>query len=412
MNALVVVGTCLKQNSSANLCHISYINGLIDLGYAVDLIAMDEKDIPIDESIVFPKINKSFLYYGLSIYEKISRKKNISVNHDYDQNSYNLSNNPKSIFREFSAQVLKRCKTTFLNSYGAYNVCKPWSNRAGRFKSDTKYDFVISLSYPPASNRTVKKLIDRKRVIYKKWIQIWEDPWSIDLFVNGQKASKFENAERKILKYSDRIVYVSPLTLHYQQKKFPESADRMRWFPVPAYYDSSSISVDVLGEKTYGYFGDYSSKIRNILPLYEAAKNKRISLNICGNSNLTLTSVENINVYPRLKLSELKPIEDKTNVLIFVANLYGGQIPGKIYQYAATNKIVLFILDGTEEEKKILKEFFSQFNRFIFCDNNEESIAEAIEKIEANDFENVINRSLDDFKPSKIVKQILESVKE
>ena len=84
----------------------------------------------------------------------------------------------------------------------------------------------------------------------------------------------------------------------------------------------------------------------------------------------------------RLPLQELKPIEDSTNVLIFLCNRKGGQVPGKIYQYSATDKTILFIMDGTQEEQAVLKDYFGKFNRYVFCRNTAEDIARAIRDIE------------------------------
>lgn len=411
MNILIVVGTCLRQNTSANLCHICYINGLLELGHSVDLVSVDEKDWTIDKGIVFPKVTNSYTYYGLSLYEKLSIKKNkvVSENNSTEDGTTIASN--KSL-KQILFSVVDKVKKIWWYSYGPYCTNKVWSNRASKFKSDKKYDYVISLAFPAASHRAVKKMIDKKNINYDKWIQIWEDPWSSDLLYYNGKFKMVENAERKIIQYADKIVYVSPLTLENQKRLFPTSAHKMTWFPLPSYYSSVNKNIDLLGKKTYGYFGDYASHIRNLVPFYECAVKKNLELNICGFSDLSLTNNDKVTVYPRLKLDELKPLEDKTNVLVFVCNLRGGQIPGKIYQYAATNKIVLFILDGTEEEKKVLKDFFGKFNRFIFCENNDKSICEAIEQIENNNFANIVNEPLSCFKATDTIQSILDSVKD
>ena len=69
------------------------------------------------------------------------------------------------------------------------------------------------------------------------------------------------------------------------------------------------------------------------------------------------------------------------NVLVFVANKGGGQIPGKIYQYSGTNKAILFVLDGNEHEKKILRDYFGNFDRYYFAENEIESIKDVVKKI-------------------------------
>ena len=60
--------------------------------------------------------------------------------------------------------------------------------------------------------------------------------------------------------------------------------------------DESQISV--------GYFGAYKSTVRNILPLYNAAKAKGFKLTICGPSDIQLQSTDNIRVLGELPYNE------------------------------------------------------------------------------------------------------------
>ena len=133
-----------------------------------------------------------------------------------------------------------------------------------------------------------------------------------------------------------------------------------------------------------------------------------LKVSICGNSSLRLQNNKFVSVYPRMGLKELELYEKKSNVLVFLCNLKGGQIPGKIYQYAATNKLVLFILDGTKEEKRILHEYFAAFNRFIFCENNEASIEKAILSLRNRNIRESYRTPLLDFTPVNIIRNILE----
>ena len=74
MRALVVVGYCLQVNSSANLCHLQYINGLIDLGYEVDLLTVSPVGLTIDSSIRLPKVSHMFEYKA-ALYERLGHMK-------------------------------------------------------------------------------------------------------------------------------------------------------------------------------------------------------------------------------------------------------------------------------------------------------------------------------------------------
>ena len=49
MKIFVINGGCLQVNSSANLCHLAYIHGLIEAGHEVTLLSADGKDYILDQ---------------------------------------------------------------------------------------------------------------------------------------------------------------------------------------------------------------------------------------------------------------------------------------------------------------------------------------------------------------------------
>ena len=160
----------------------------------------------------------------------------------------------------------------------------------------------------------------------------------------------------------------------------------------------------------FGYYGDYFSFSRDLRPFYEAAKNQQINVKIYGNSDLFLEPSKNIVIKPRVGLKDLSEAEQQTDVLVFLCNLKGGQIPGKIYQYSATNKKILFILDGSESEISVLENYFKKFNRYIFCKNNVVDIEFAIKEIEKSGG-SVNNSCVEYFSPESITSQILKRCK-
>lgn len=406
MKILVIAANCLKVNSSANLCHISYINGLLDAGHTVDILTVNDKGAIVDPTIKIPNVRNIYAYNG-SLYDRLHKRKNSTVRQQ--QSTTSIDNTKKTIsIKPIINLFLLKTKKYIHNLYGVYETSVIWYNNAKRFKNKEKYDVVISLSFPPTSHLMAIYLKRKKRIIANKWLQIWEDPWSSDLFIHAIRTRKSHRSEeKKLLDNASDILYVSPLTLKYQKELFPENASKMRWAPLPTYYQSQTKHID-FSELHFGYFGDYNSKVRNIEPFYNVAKNNNLYFTICGATDLNLESNEKISVYPRLPLSELSVHENKSNVLVFLCNLKGGQIPGKIYQYSASDKFILFILDGTEEEIVILKNYFAKFNRYVFCDNNESSILEAINYIKSNTDKSELYSPIDDFEPQKIINEILE----
>lgn len=402
MKILVIVGDCLQVNSSANLCHLAYIRGLLGNGHAVTLLSADGRDYTLDPSMVIPTEVEQHTYYGVSFYEKLSLRKKTGLP---PATAVSVSNGA-AVSRKHS--LMHRAKRFALSLYGVHGIYATFARKAKKYRSDVEYDYILSLSTPPASHLLAYKLRRSGHIKGKYWIQIWEDPWYSDAYgFNG--AEKVRKEERRLLSFAEKVCYVSPLTLENQKRLYPESAHKMFWQPLPFYYQAEETAAVSFAKNRYGYFGDYAPVARNLEPFYEAAKETGIEVNICGNPSNLFPSTEHIHIHPRLPLDKLKPIEDNTNVLIFLCNRKGGQIPGKIYQYSATDKTILFIMDGTEAEQQVLREFFGKFNRYVFCQNTKEDIARAVRMIESGDLGGVESRPLDAFNPTVTIENILKA---
>ena len=402
MNVLVIIGNDLNLNSSANLCHIAYLKGL-NLNKANVTVLTVQHENNTNENTELPKENFNYVYLkkgnvvdALSLFVKNTFFKNKI------QNNVVVKESEKKSETASKVSFLKGIKKKLLNDI--YYVDWSWIKRASKFNSKDEFDYVISISTPHASHKAACNLIERKRIKYKKYVQIWEDPWTGDLFFNQEDREKFEREENELLNYADSIYYVSPVTYKYQKERFASNADKMKWMPLPYYY--TDYTEQNYSKYNFGYFGDFYPHVRNIKPLYDAFCNLDYSLTVCGNPEKYLESINNIRIFGRMPVKQLKEYEDNTNVLVFICNLYGGQIPGKIYQYSATNKKILFILDGKDDEIEIIKNYFDKFKRYYFCKNDEKSITSAIQQMVENE-DNIDSKVVEYFSPQNIVKNIL-----
>ena len=298
MKILVIHADCIKINSSANLCHIAYIKGLVDAGHEVTLINADAGLNIIDTSIQIPESVKIITYSAVSLYEKLSLRKKGREHPQSIQTIKEVTVANTASSSNASGGFVRKIKDFILSLYGPHGIYKPFVNKAQAYTSDEEYDYVISLSTPPASHLLAYKLLSKNRIKAKEWIQIWEDPW-YTCFHGLNKNKKIYNAEHKLLLHGQKICYVSPLTLRNQQKAFPDFADKMYWQPLPHYYKNDEQSKTVFDENSYGYFGDYDPETRNLEPFYLAAKDTNINVNICGNPTNLFSSTERIHVYPR-----------------------------------------------------------------------------------------------------------------
>lgn len=403
MQILVITGCNLRFNFSAGLSHSAFIRGLLALENDVDLLCYSDDDVEIDEGIELPNIRTIYGYYSVSKYEKISHAKQHRVKEKNDS----LTEIKPIVYSSIKTKAIRKTKRIIRTVlYGPYGTYKTWYNQAKKFRSDIDYDIVISMSDPPISHKMTNFLLKHNHIFAKRWIQLWEDPWALDL-AHEDEVRLYMKQERKLLDAGGDIVYVTPVTLMHQQELFPANRDKMRWCPLAAYYQSDIIDYTNLSENYYGYFGDYSPSIRNLEPFYQVSVEKMLNVDICGSPSNLFCEQANIHIYPRLPLDELKTHENKANVVICLFNLGGGQIPGKIYQLAATNKIILAILDGPEDEQRIIIDYFEKFKRFVFCQNNEQSIAEAIDRIENNDLGDISNKPINDFSVEKVARILL-----
>ena len=399
MNILVISGYSPDFNSSANLSHNAFIEGFIKLGYDVDILCHDFIGKSSED---IPKFKNVYTYDGISLYEKLAPQRTT----DSSASASSAQDNNSTSKVGLKHRILGKAKKAVRSMYGVYNPSIVWYYRTKKFQSNTRYDYVVSMGYPHVSHKVAAYLIKHKKVIATKWIQLWEDPWYYSLELRGEN-QKVKKAEYKLLDAGQEIVYVSPITLKNQQRIFDRDKDKMRWCPLAAYYQSETKDYSNLNINQYGYFGDYLPYIRNLEPFYNVAVKCNLNVDICGSPSDLFPSKNNVKIYPRLPLGELKKHEDKANVVICLFNLGGGQIPGKIYQLAATNKTILAILDGPEDEQKIIRDYFEKFNRFVFCQNNEQSISEAIDKIETGDLGDISNEPIDAFSVEKVAKMLL-----
>lgn len=388
MKILFITLRALEINSSVTISNLGIIKGLTELGYKIDLLMPQVSDhleqydpleeIPHNVNIIYIKSNST---YEKLVTGKTNRLKDILVNI------------LRKIFYKFS---LHDNTISLVKKVEIFNVL-----------NEEKYDIVISTSDPKTSHIFTKNLI-KKGLNYDYWIQHWGDPLSIDITKTHIYPNWFIRLkEKQIFSCSDLIVYVSPLTEKVQKKLFPKYANRMFFLPLP-YYKVKLHESTANKKTTIGYFGDYNSKVRDILPLYNfCLDNPDFNLVIAGNTDLKLEEKKNIRILPRVKQEELYKLEATCDILACVCNKKGTQIPGKIYYYSATNKPILVMSDG--EYRDEIKKFLSQYNRFHICDNNSLSINQKVFEL-LNQNNNCALAPCPEFSASNIAKELLAKV--
>lgn len=405
---LIISGINLYQNSSVCLANSAYIKGFLQNDYDVTVIMPDIDSADRDKGMSLPDGARYFIYSRTSKFEQRIAK---TVKTDaFTEGKKSVISYAKDRVRWFLSatkqRLIKKSSIGTDSFYANYKIFFREVIKHSRDYCDRGYDLLLTMSSPIASHVLGDKIIKETDLHYKTWCQLWQDPWYYDLYI--EKDSAIFEEEKRLLSLADSVEYVTPITCYYQKLCFKEYAKKMNWSFLPCNEEIVYPSKDIAGRVKLGYFGEYVSTVRNMAPLAEAiSESKTSELIACGNTDLDMGKYQNTTTYGRVSMVKVNQFQAECDILVNISNLKGGQIPGKVYQYAGTSKPVLFILDGTETEKKIILENFDKYNRFIFCENTKENISACLEDIK-NLVKSTDNKPVNEFSPKVIVSHIIQ----
>lgn len=362
VKVLYVTAEPLEYNSSANIRNWGLVEGLHANGVAVYTLCPYPTDRKMFNGVVD---NRSFV-------------KRYWIGASPTTNSQ-ITENTEVKYSKIKMR-LKKIGFDLFNYLSVYDRRRFLRRKIDAGLIDENFDYIISSSDPKSAHLFVEELYKQRPTIGKKWIQYWGDPFTND--VSDKKLFGnllVEREERRLLAMADKVVYVSPFTVNAQVKRYPSFDSKIVFLPIPYRISNNNTNSLSYDKGLVGYFGDYHSKYRDIIPFYNAVKQMELKVNIIGNSDLSLSPTDNINVKGRVPVQELEDITNKTHIFVCICNLHGTQIPGKVYHYVNSGKPILVILDG--DRKGELKEYFDSFERFYICENTQESIISCIQKI-------------------------------
>jgi glycosyltransferase involved in cell wall biosynthesis len=365
MHILFICSTSRRTNSSATIQNEVVLRGLVELGHKVDYLSFsDNRDSPIHDDTM-PMID------GI---------KEISIPVVTIPGDKGPFGDRNSVRKAVLAQVKDFVKRIVVFDKYIFSV-----KLVDSLAIDLEiYDVMISASDPKSSHLLARRLIQKsgKKVL---WIQYWGDPMYNDITGKGGISHIISYIiERNIIKYASRIIYVSPFTFEEQRQTYKKHAKKMKFVPQGFLNPNIQKNLGVKEESDrimkLGYFGYYISSIRNIIPLYEAVNaSEKINLTICGNSDIELVSSEKVSVWRRVPYQEVSLREAESDVLVCICNTKGGQIPAKMYYYAASLKPILVIVDGIKADE--IARYLGEFKRFYICNNAVADILETLKVI-------------------------------
>ncbi|MCH1941118.1 hypothetical protein [Holdemania massiliensis] len=356
------IGVC----SSSNIRNVSLIKGFLDQGDEVDIITYksSNKALLLDNSfsLIIDQCNVIPLR-GYVTSEAIS--------------SYLLTSNKLGKWKD---KLYSHLRNVYYSFETIDNLRKLACSIDIEGLKLRKYDLMISSSNP-YSVHILAERIKKKYFGYPiKWIQYWGDPLFLDTLTHHPILPfRIKKAEEKLMKNCDKVVYTNEVVLNMQKKVFPKIAHKMTYIETPY-----AFAIPKKDERIYqvGYFGGYSTSVRDILPLYSVLKRSNYQSIIIGNGDVKIESQNNLNVMARASVDIVSDIESKTRILVCICNKLSkrgnetGQIPGKIYHYGSSTHEIL-VIGATP----MVKQFLSSYNRFVFVDNNEDDIERTIQNM-------------------------------
>lgn len=389
MKILCVIGSKDVHNitSSTMILNMTILDGIRDLGYSVDLLTISEET---DNS------NKA--------------QNNLK---EYFNNIYTISYKEKSKNKKKKKGLLGKLYNFWIYSIKDILI-KQYNKKDLANIVNDEYDIVLALCPPTLSPILANDVIKLSNLVKAKYIQYWSDPITGSLFdykgLLPKKRLLHRYIENYLLRMADEIVYCTPSLYNMQKEIHQNISGKMRWVDV-GFTNKKQNKISSNTKKTtylIGYFGSYPLGVRNITPLLrvmEYVKNSKLIVR--GDSDIDKLQYPNVDIkFERIPLELVVSMEDKCDILICLGNSKGVQIPGKTFYYANYNKPIIFIADGYY--KQVIKEYLSSFNRYIICDNNQESIKCAVnEAITMSS--NFRTKSLERLKPKNVSNAILNS---
>lgn len=382
---LFVVARPLEINTSASIRNKAMLEGLLQNGHMVDLVTTvpNTKHPAYDNSLSVNDIKTTYVEFGAAV-QKLTR----------------LCGKNKLFL------CLKSMAYQWKTRHEVYDHFKAMADHTECVDlAAGQYDYIISSSDPKPSHLFVLRLLEKQGADFQgKWIQIWGDPFLADITRKNRNQKRIRAEEERLLAAAGSVFYVSRLTLEQQKRMYPEYAEKMCYTPILYAKEHVTENRKLSSAETIelAYCGDYNSSVRNLVPLCETVQqSSRLHLTICGGSDHPMQSTDKICSMGRVAYATVCDVEDHADILVFVANRCGTQIPGKIYQYAGTNKPILFILDGDAE---MLKKQFDGYDRFVFAENTQDGILRALDRLIQNDKAYV---PLETFSKERVMKNFL-----
>ena len=299
----------------------------------------------------------------------------------------------KAKFKKFLVRLWRKSKFQRLLFPDKYVFEMPlFRKEAAKQLKSRKYQTVILKSSPfsfmklskfiKKTDSSIKIIYDTGDPFYKNCVKGLIEP----LQTHGTKMY-----EKKYLKYIDTLIIPSKAVKRHYHENFPKSVINTS---IEVIDQGITLSESVVAKKAPAtdtlnmiYAGGIYKRIREPFELYKAIEqinDFKLHLRIFGDIYIDyLPDLKNKKFFFGGKLPNKEIIEElnKTDVIVFIDNAFGVQIPGKILEVIASKKPILFIY---ENEDSPSFEYINSYKGYVKCLNENAEILKAIQYIKTN----------------------------
>lgn len=305
-----------------------------------------------------------------------------------------------------------------------------WSKKVKRYLKEenlNKNDIVISVGFPFSSHCEIAKLRKKKKF---KLILDYGDPWSFNPSTDTEPKWRKKidyYVEKNILKLTDFVMVTTDKT----RQMFKEIFKIKNIGVIRQGVNNSDYIKKIEKNKkviTLVYTGIFYKEIRDPTNFFNALKKLdsylkfKIEILIAGRidpyfteliNNLKIDTMKNIKVklLGNVDMEKAIQLQNMADMLLFFSNKEGIQVPGKLYEYLATDKPIIAISYNFGETEQLIEKH-KRGKIIINSGNIEKELLKILEEYDKNKKINgIIEKSINDYDWKNISKKFLSIIK-
>jgi hypothetical protein len=353
---LLILAYLFGHNNANSFRYLSLVSALIAKGFIIDIVGY--KKLPSEMSARI--VNDQCKYYSVYDYIKLGNLPTLFyyTGLEFLKVFLNFRGHIRIRSGLFNGVIKMICRSLFKNNLYKCVIIgvPPWS----------LYELV------PFFKRNAPVILDVSDPLYKYA--------AYDKMLKGMEASK--KIEEKAFNMASKIVVMSePMLELYKEFNLPDAKYVFIPPSTPCNSDHIANVYDYSADHVFSflYAGMIYPGYRDLDSCIEAIDGMdRFNLEIITDRHYKGITFSNISISNWLKRDELYKRFKATDILVFVDNFFGYQVPSKINELLAIGKPILFIYD---KRNTYLFDKLKNTPGIFFSVNKKESISTTIGKI-------------------------------